>query len=221
MLTPSRILYLHGLGGSPRSSKGLMVADWFAQRGIPTEIPSLAIPSFAELSPHRIVRFVADELARLADEPVAMIGSSFGAYVGLQALSRLPEAKRGMISFVVLLAPLFDPWDTASTLLSPEVEQEWKREGSLPLLDLELEKETRVHYRFVEELRQLSAPDIPASIPALIVHGTRDETVSCAQSERFAQGRANIRLELVDDDHRLLADPGQMLGLIEDFMREV
>ena len=114
MLTPSRILYLHGLGGSPRSSKGLMVADYFAQRGIPTEIPSLAIPSFRELSPHRIVSFVADELARLAEEPVAMIGSSFGAYVGLHALSRLPEAKREKIPFVVLLAPLFDPWDTRS-----------------------------------------------------------------------------------------------------------
>jgi pimeloyl-ACP methyl ester carboxylesterase len=49
-----------------------------------------------------------------------------------------------------------------------------------------------------------------ASLPAdvasrvLVVHGTRDETVPLASSERLVRGSA-ARLEVVDDDHRLRA----------------
>jgi pimeloyl-ACP methyl ester carboxylesterase len=48
-----------------------------------------------------------------------------------------------------------------------------------------------------------SLPDEVAS-RVLVVHGTRDETVPLASSERLVRGSA-ARLEIVEDDHRLRA----------------
>ncbi len=214
-----RILYLHGLGGSPRSSKGLLVAAHFKRRGIETELPALAIPSLQELSPLSIVQFVTDDLARMTKcGPVALVGSSFGAFVAMHALTRASEPSLSQVQAVALLAPVFDPWDEGSTMLSPEIERRWKLDGSYPILDLENQRPVPIHYRFVEELQELSVAQTPSAKPTLIIHGRRDTTVSPAQSERAVKGKSNVQLEVLDDDHRLLAQPERLMGLLEDFI---
>ncbi len=219
MLKPSRILYLHGLGGSPRSSKALLVANHFATRGIRTEIPDLAIPSLPDLSPRSIVEFVADEIARLGPAPLAVVGSSFGAFVAAQSLLRLPQESRHHVQSLVLLAPVIEPWDSGSKLLSPEVEERWRREGSMLVEDLERREQVPVHFRFVEELKEVANMDIVPVVPTLVVHGTRDETVSAAQSERFAKRNPGVELKLLDDDHRLLGQPVMLMSLVEGFIQ--
>ncbi len=218
MLKPSRILYLHGLGGSPRSSKARLVANHFAARGIPAEIPDLGIPSLAELSPNRIVEFVADEIAGFAPEPLAVIGSSFGAFVAAHSLLRLPKQSRDHVQSLVLLAPVIDPWDAGSKLLSPEVEERWKREGIMLIEDLERGEQVPVHFRFVEELRQLASKDVVPVVPTMVIHGTRDETVSVSQSEGFARRNPGVELKLLDDDHQLLGQPTLLMSLVEGFI---
>lgn len=214
-----RILYLHGLGGSPRSTKGLLVAAHFRQRGVETELPALAVPSLQEISPLSIVQFVVDELARMTKGgPVALVGSSFGAFAAMHALSRASEPSLAQVQAVALLAPVFDPWDAGSAMLSSEIEQRWKLDGSYPILDLEQQLPVPIHYRFVEELRELSVAQAPSAKPTLIIHGRRDTTVSPAQSERAVKCSSNVQLQFIDDDHRLLAQPERLMGLLEDFI---
>ena len=76
-----------------------------------------------------------------------------------------------------------------------------------------------VHFRFVEELREVAGREIVPVVPTIVVHGTRDETVSVAQSQRFAQRNPGVRLELLDDDHRLLGHPELLMSLVEGFIQ--
>lgn len=218
MLKPSQILYLHGLGGSPRSSKALLITKHFAAKGIPSQIPDLAIPALAELSPQRVVEFVAGEIARLASKPLAVIASSFGAFLGVHALSKVPPQLRAQVQSLVLLAPVLDPWDRASKLLSSDIEERWRRDGFMPIEDLARSQKVPVHYQFIEELREITRLEIALVEPTLIVHGTRDETVSATQSESFAQQSPGVLLQLIDDDHRLLGQPDRLLSIIEGFI---
>jgi len=216
---PSHILYLHGLGGSPLSSKGVLIEDHFKRYGITTIRPSLSVPSFQELSPLAAVDRVLGALAELSQAPsVAVIGSSFGAFIGMHALSQASESVRAAVARIVLLAPVFDPFDPASRLLNSQKDGEWRAAGVFPLLDLQTGEPTPVHYRFVEELRLLASRPLLLPAPVLVVHGDKDEVVSSAQSVRFADGRPNVELRMVHDTHGLLSDPSQLARIIEDFL---
>jgi alpha-beta hydrolase superfamily lysophospholipase len=118
---------------------------------------------------------------------------------------------------LVLLAPVFYPWHETQTLLTPEVEQRWKSEGVLPLIESETGQEVPVHYRFVEELRRYDSNEVSLSVPTLIVHGARDATVSHLQSVHFAGRQSSVELVLIDDDHRLTVDPEALLSHISNF----
>jgi hypothetical protein len=60
----------------------------------------------------------------------------------------------------------------------------------------------RLHYGFIlDTQRHPAMPSFPQ--PALIFHGTRDDVVPPACSERFAAASPNTRLRLLDSDHQL------------------
>jgi pimeloyl-ACP methyl ester carboxylesterase len=162
--------------------------------------------------------FVREEVVARLDSSLVIIGSSFGAFVATHVLAELSEDQRSRISKLVLIAPVFDPWDERGGLLTGERERIWRERGVFPLLDLERGMDVPVHYRFVEELRTLSAQSIAYRVPTLIVHGLRDEVVPCAQSEEFARNRPWVRLERFNDDHQLLGDPEALLKVVEGFI---
>jgi len=215
---PSHILYLHGLGGSPRSSKGVLIAERFMRHGIGVTLPDLNVPSLPHLSPRAVLSSVQQAISSLRGHHVALVGSSFGAFVGLHALAGLAGEDRSSVVAAVFLAPVFEPRDPGSALLTPEAEQAWKRNGILPILDLSSKQSVPVHYRFVEELAGLDSEAVELELPMLVVHGIRDTTVSVEQSRRFVAQRRSARLEILDDDHRLLADTERLLALVEDFL---
>ena len=218
MLTPQRIIYLHGLGGSPSSSKAMLIEQHFGLRGIQTVRMSLNIPSLQELSPVRAVESVIKEIGRHSPIPIAVIGSSFGAFVALHSLVRMAPHQRSHVTKIVLLAPLLEPWDSTSNLLNAEVEHQWRLDGSHPVLNMENNTEVPVHYRFVEELKMLNKLALAVHAPTYIVHGTRDLVVHPGQSERFASQQPHVTLQLVDDDHRLLSEPGRLVAIVEEFI---
>ncbi len=221
MPNPSHIVYLHGLGGSPLSAKGVLLHDHFTRFGITTVRPALSVPSFQNLSPLAAVQRVVDVLTDLAQESsVALVGSSFGAFLGLHALSRVDASVRSVVHRVVLLAPLFDPFDPTSALVNPVNEARWRGDGVFSLLDLTTGQQTPVHYRFVEELRLLVSRPLEVEVPTLVVHGDRDEVVRSEQSRRFAAGRPNVQLRITQDDHGLLADPAGLAAVVESFLLE-
>ena len=218
MLSNHHIIYLHGLGSGPRSQKGVLVRDHFKALGCSVSLPSITVPTLERLSPLGAIQVVQDEIAARADTPTVLVGSSFGAFVAVHAVTKMNSSVRTHLERMVLLAPVFDPWDPRSGLLTPERERIWRESGVAPVLDLESGREVPVHYRFVEELRGLDARKLQLPVPTLIIHGTQDEVVPVSQSEEFASQRPEVVLELFEDSHQLLRDPGKMLNSMERFI---
>lgn len=210
------ILYAHGLGGSPGSAKAVLMEHYFGAQGIRVCSPSLAVPSFEKLSPLTACDAFGREMRALAREPMVVIASSFGAFIALHALRAI---QREVVPHaLVLLAPVIDPWSGKMALLTPQVEEQWRVQGSLPILDLTLHREVPVHYRFVEELQALGPWRDEIGVPTLIVHGRRDAVVSVEQSRACAAVQPCVTLVTVDDDHALLSQPSELVALIDEFV---
>lgn len=60
----------------------------------------------------------------------------------------------------------------------------------------------------------------PPACPVTIVHGWRDDVVPWEGSVRYA-ARSRARLALIDGDHRLTANLGEVSGLFRMFLREI
>jgi alpha-beta hydrolase superfamily lysophospholipase len=218
MTLKPHIIYLHGLGSGPRSQKGVLVRDHFSALGCSVSLPSITVPNLERLSPLDAIKLVQSEIAARGASPLVVMGSSFGAFVAVHAVNGMGAGERGHLRRMVLLAPVFNPWDASSGLLTPERERVWRERGVAPVLDLESGQEVPVHYRFVEELRAFDSTSLVMPVPTLIIHGTRDEVVPVSQSKEFAAGRPDVALELVDDSHQLLKAPEKMLESIERFI---
>jgi pimeloyl-ACP methyl ester carboxylesterase len=219
MFVEPEIIYLHGLGSSPGSVKARLVSDFYRSRGRVVHTPTLAIPSFDRLSVHGVIESVVEAVRSVpSDQGVFLIGSSFGGFAATHAFHRLSDRERRGVRGVVLLAPVFYPWHESQALLTPEVETRWKREGWYPLPESETGKEVLVHYRFVEELRSYDSNEVVLSVPTLIVHGTKDGTVSHQQSVEFSRRQPNAQLLLLDDDHQLTADKDGLVSIIHRFI---
>ena len=216
------IIFLHGLGSGPASRKGTLVREHFSPQGYPVSLPSVTVPSLEELSPRAAVglvkEMVRNEARRGVDRGLILMGSSFGAFLGLHAYHELSVPERAHIRALVLLAPALNPWDPTSGLLTPERERAWREHGSAPVLNLETGHEVPVHYRFVEELRSFDSRVERLEVPTLIIHGLNDEVVPVVQSREFAASHPGTVLELLHDTHQLLGDPPKMLSLIERFI---
>lgn len=216
------IIFLHGLGSGPASRKGVLVREHFSSRGYPVSLPSVTVPSLEDLSPRAAVNLVKELVrneTRCRDERgLILMGSSFGAFLGLHAYHELSDTERAHIRALVLLAPALNPWDPTSGLLTPERERAWRERGSAPVLNLETGYEVPVHYRFVEELRSFDSRAARVEAPTLIIHGLNDEVVPVTQSREFAESHPGTVLEVLNDTHQLLGDPPKMLSLIERFI---
>lgn len=218
MLSKPHIVYLHGLGSGPRSQKGVLVHDHFKALGCSVSLPSITVPNLELLSPHKAISVVQEEIAARAQGPLVIVGSSFGAFVAIHSVAGMAASAREHLHRIVLLAPVFDPWDPRSGLLTPERERVWRERGVAPVLDMESGREVLVHYQFVEELRLLDSRNLTLPVSTLIIHGVQDEVVPVSQSEEFARERPEVVLELFEDSHQLLRDPRKMLLLIERFI---
>lgn len=185
-----RMLYLHGFGSGPDSNKAIALAERLAASGVALEIPDLNGGDFERLT-------ITGQLERVekaaAGEPVCLIGSSLGGYLAALYAARHPEVTR-----LVLLAPAFGFARIYLATIGPELAREGERTGWLPVY------ERRVWWGLIEDARGYEEfPDVTQ--PTQIIHGLRDEVVPAASSEEFVRRHPQARLQLVDDDHELLA----------------
>lgn len=195
-----RFAYLHGFASGPLATKGRLLAERLARRGIEVHRPDLNRPSFARLTASGALAAV-DELvaAGSADERWSLIGSSFGGYVAARWAELHPER----VERLLLLCPGFDLLARWPAMLGDDAMARWEREGALNFPD-GAGRPTPVHWGFVEDLhRHPGTPEVPC--PTRIVHGTRDEVVPIEGSRRYAATRPHVDLVEVDDDHGLLA----------------
>ncbi len=215
------IVYLHGLGASPQSRKAVLVRERFVPHGFEVYIPDLNVPSLPELSVMQALRRVSNELCRLGEQPVFLVGSSFGGFLALRAVALLAPEMRARVLGIALLSPVIDPWDASSRLVTPEVEQQWRCDGTYPIIRLDDGRTVLMHYRFVEELRSVACADLVLDVPILAVHGLRDVVVPHAQSERFSRRHPGVHLVLLDEEHQLLERPERFLDALEVFFHSV
>lgn len=185
-----RMLYLHGFGSGPDSRKAQDLAERFAASGAALEVPDLNGGEFERLTISGQLERVEQAVGR---GPVCLIGSSLGGYVAALYAARHPEVTR-----LVLLAPAFGFARIYLNTIGPDLAREGERTGWLPVY------ERRVWWRLIEDARRYEEfPDVTQ--PAVIIHGLRDEVVPPESSREFVRRHPQVRLQLVDDDHELLA----------------
>jgi len=191
------LVYLHGFASGPGGSKGLHCRAWAEARAIGFHAPDLNLPDFEHLTITAQVAAV-EALVRGLAEPPVVVGSSMGGLVAAAA------AHRGTpMAGLILLAPAFG---FARRRLAGRRWAGYRKRGLMPTFH---HAEGRWRTLGPDLL-----PDLPLwqddgdwllPVPVAILHGRADEAVPLAESEAFAARHPGARLQVLDDDHGLLA----------------
>jgi len=190
----TRVVYLHGFASGPASRKARYFRDLLTTRGFDLEIPDLADGRFTELT----ITGQLDVVTRVCrDEPVVLIGSSLGGYLAALYAARHAEVER-----VVLLAPAFSFASHWATTLGEERMQEWRSTGRLSVFHYAENAQRDLGWQFMIDARRYEeTPDFRQ--PGLIFHGSKDQVVPVAFSERFAKEHDNVSLRVLPSGHEL------------------
>jgi pimeloyl-ACP methyl ester carboxylesterase len=154
------VLYFHGFASSPASAKITDLRPLLSPRGVELVAPDLNVPSFEKLDWNAVVAHARAEALRV--QPVAVVGSSMGAIVGLAIRPEVP---------MVLIAPAFGiarRWKERMPDTDPIVVFNHARGEDVP-----------IHRAFFEQVAVLPDPDPPPSRVTMFM-GTHDETVPFA-----------------------------------------
>ena len=197
--------YLHGFLSSAASSKGqylrraldpihLDLLELNGQAGLP-----------ATLTPHTAFEALEACWARAGEQPMTLIGSSFGGW----AAARFAELHPQKVSRLLLLNPGFElgsRWESIAG--GPANLAAWRRRGTRRFQMPSSGEDVEIPYSFVEATAAECGTPL-VSVPCCIIHGRHDDVVPHTLSEAFV-GRQRLRgvptkLVVVDDDHALTA----------------
>ena len=195
-----RVLYLHGFASSAQSSKARFFREKLAAHGVELVTPDFNEPDFSTLTVTRMLAQVRAEID-MASDPVALIGSSLGAFVAVNAAAR--DSAR--VDRLILLAPALDFGGNRMRDLGDRGLDEWRRTDTLQVFHYGYGRLVPVHYELYSDATQYDALNAAVEQPVLIFQGTRDTAVDPATVERWATARPNVELHLLDDDHQLLS----------------
>lgn len=195
-----QVYYLHGFASSPQSSKARFLRERLKTAGVELHCPDFNEPDFETLTISRMLDRVAAEISARPAGPVALIGSSLGAFVAIQAAARGVD----LVNRLVLLAPALDFSLKDDKKIGPAAVARWRETGGLDVFHYGYGETRRVGYPLYADAQQYDPFRADLRIPTLIVQGTRDDAVDPAMVERFAAARPNVTLHMVDDDHQLL-----------------
>lgn len=200
-MTPvGHVVYLHGFASSPASSKAAFFKRELEARGVTYACPDLNEPSFETLTVTRMLGQAAAAIAAAPSGPVALVGSSLGAFVALHAAA----ADRGRrVDRLVLLAPALDFGGNRLKQLGPHGIDEWRQSGRLTVYHYAHGGPRDVGYALYEDAAAYDALTALVNVPTLVVQGRHDELVDTAMVERWAATRPQVQLHVVDDGHQL------------------
>ncbi len=192
----SPFIYLHGFASSPRSAKAQDLRDRFQAFGIALITPDLNQPDFAQLTLSRQLEQVAALLP--IDQPVTIIGSSFGGLTAAWLAERHPQIER-----LILLAPAFQFLAQWLPRLGESTVQQWQAQNFLGVYHHAEQKMLPLTYSFVADLKQYDDAQLQRSVPTLLLHGTQDDVISIQASRDYAKRRSEVQLIELDSDHAL------------------
>ena len=195
-----RVLYLHGFASSAQSSKARFFREKVAAHGVELVTPDFNEPDFSTLTVTRMLAQVRAEID-MASDPVALIGSSLGAFVAVNAAAHAPDR----VDRVILLAPALDFGGNRMRDLGDRGLDEWRRTDTLQVFHYGYGRLVPVHYELYSDATKYDAFNATVEQPVLIFQGARDAAVDPATVERWASARSNVELHLLDDDHQLLS----------------
>ena len=208
-----RVVYLHGFASSARSTKATFFAEKLAAKGIEMSVPDLNQPDFSSLTVTRMLKQAGDAIDA-AGEPVALIGSSLGGFVAVQAA--VEHAAR--VHRIVLLAPALDFDGNRLSELGDRGLDEWKSSNRLDVFHYAYGRMMPVHYELYADARRYNAFDAPLTQPVQVFQGRRDSSVDPDTVARWAAARPNVGLHLLDDDHQLVGSLGEIWKQMERFL---
>lgn len=191
----TRYLYLHGFASGPESAKAKYLRGCFQRLGLELICPDLNEPDFSTLT---FSRQIAQVEAELTDEPTLLIGSSLGGLTAAWVAERNPQ-----VTQVMLLAPAFEFLDQWLPRLDSLALEQWQQQGSRPFYHWRDRDFRPLHWQFVEDLQRWRDKDLQRSLPTLILHGTADEVIDYAASDRYAAQRPWVTLKPLTSDHAL------------------
>ncbi len=200
-VTPVRhVVYLHGFASSPESSKALRFRRELEALGIGVSCPDFNQPAFETLTTTRMLGQVQEALAEVGEGPIALVGSSLGAFVAVHVAARETKAP---IDRLILLAPALDFGGNRLRQLGPAGIEDWRRSGALRVFHYGAGVEREIGFELYEDAAQYDALTLPTLLPALVFQGDEDTSVDPAMVQRWAEGRTLVDLRLLSDDHQL------------------
>lgn len=205
----TRCLYLHGFASGPRSSKGVAFEEHFGTRGLTVERLNLRVPSLAHL---RLSQMIDSVLARI-DGPTVLVGSSLGGLTAARVAARSSEVRA-----VVLMAPAFQLVARWRERLGPDGWDAWRTSGWLDIHDYAERQPARVDFGFAEDALRTDDGLPVVTVPTLVFHGVRDDTVDVASSRAWVAATPSATLVELDDGHELVASLPAILPRAWDFL---
>ncbi len=219
------VIYLHGFASSPGSSKARWLGERLVRSGVSVHCPDLNEPDFGTLTVSRMVGQV-EALVVTLPAPVVLVGSSLGAFVALHVAQR--QAERGersgrddgphAVTRLVLLAPALDFGHHGMTGVGPDGLERWRVTNRLEVEHYAEGRRRDVHYDLYADAQHYDSFSTTTTLPTLILQGRQDHVVAPEMVERFAAGRAHVRLTLLDDDHQLTASLDRVWRELADFL---
>jgi pimeloyl-ACP methyl ester carboxylesterase len=208
-----RVVYLHGFASSARSSKAAFFAAKLAGHGVTLETPDLNEPDFSTLTVSRMLAQVAEAIDA-AEGPVALIGSSLGGFVAVQAaLQRATRVHR-----LVLLAPALDFGGNRMRELGGRGLEGWKGSNTLDVFHYGYGRVVPVHYELYSDASRYDSFNASLTLPIQVFQGRRDAAVEPETVERWSKDRPNVELHMLDDDHQLLGSLDYIWKEMERFL---
>jgi pimeloyl-ACP methyl ester carboxylesterase len=207
------IFYLHGFASSATSSKAAFFTRKLAPR--PLHAPDFNEPEFESLTITRMIEQTGRAMDAVGEGPVALIGSSLGGFVALQAAKRWPDR----VARLVLLAPAVDLRTERLAELGNRTIEEWRATGTLDIFHFAFGRFMTLGFDLYRDAEQYDAMDLQIAQPIQVFQGLRDDAVNPETVERWSAARPNVELHMLDDDHQLHASLEYIWEKTADYLR--
>ena len=185
-----KILFAHGLEGSPNGSKPTWMNESLGWEIICPEMSNngWTIADQTEV--------IANAITENEDVDIVM-GSSYGGLAIANASERF--AKRDLR--LVLLAPAFGLAENFRSIAGEQGLIKWENTGSRQYFHHGFGHEVEFGWDFITSADEMSWPNLHH--PTIILHGSQDDIVPIESSRKVSESNELVEIIEVEDGHRL------------------